>query len=129
MAANFRRTRYLVMVTLGTSLFLQVCPSASAQQSDQGAPQTAPSSQGAPVTAPAAQGAPQTAQTPKTAPVKKAPQATSKKAKKKSDAKPVPDASSEPDKVLYDRALVDLKAAPLHGRPPGLANPDQHLSG
>src|ERR1700678_3712270 len=111
MAANFRRTRYLVILILGTSLFLQVCPSASAQQSDQGAPQTAPSSQGAPVTAPAAQGAPQTAQTPKTAPLKKVSQATSKKAKKKPDAKPVPDASSEPDKVLYDRALVDLKAA------------------
>lgn len=111
MAANFRRTRYLVILILGTSLFLQVCPSSSAQQSDQGAPQTAPSSQGAPVTAPAAQGAPQTAQTPKTAPVKKVSQATSKKAKKKPDAKPVPDASSEPDKVLYDRALVDLKAA------------------
>ncbi len=110
MAANFRRTRYIVIATLGTSLFLQVCPSASAQQSDQGAPQTAPSSQGAPVTAPAAQGTPQTAQTPKTAPVKRPPQATSKKTKKKTDAKPLPDASSEPDKVLYDRALVDLKA-------------------
>jgi outer membrane protein assembly factor BamD len=107
MAANFRRTRYLVILILGTSLFLQVCPSASAQQSDQGAPQTAPASQGAPVTAPAAQGA---AQTPKTAPAKKASQATSKKTKKKSDAKPTPDASSEPDKVLYDRAQVDMKA-------------------
>src|SRR6204780_5270402 len=110
MAANFRRTRYLVILILGTSLFLQVCPSAGGQQSDQGAPQTAPSSQGAPVTAPAAQGAPQTAQTPKTAPAKKASQATSKKTKKKSDAKPTPDASSEPDKVLYDRAQVDMKA-------------------
>lgn len=109
MAANFRRIHLLVILTLGTSLFLQLCPSASAQQSNQGAPQTAQSSQGAPVTAPEAQGAPQTAQTPKAAP-KKAAQAPAKKNGKKPNAKPLPETSSEPDKVLYDRALVDLKA-------------------
>jgi outer membrane protein assembly factor BamD len=108
MAANFRRTRYLVILALGTSIFLEVCPIASAQQSDQGAPQTAQtpqSSQGAPVTAPA----PQTAAPAKTAP-KKAPVAAAKKSKKKPAATTVKDASAEPDKVLYDRALVDLKA-------------------
>jgi outer membrane protein assembly factor BamD len=109
MAANFRRTRFLAILTLGTSLFLQFCPSAGAQQSDQGAPQTAQGSQGAPVTAPEAQGAPQTAQKPKAAP-KKAAQAPAKKNGKKSNAKPLPETSSEPDKVLYDRALADLKA-------------------
>jgi outer membrane protein assembly factor BamD len=112
MAANFRRTRYLVILTMGISIYPQVCPTAIAQQSDQGAPQTAQapqSAQGAPVTAPAAQGTPQTAQPPKTPP-KKAPQATAKKSKKKPAAKTATDASAEPDKVLYDRALADLKA-------------------
>jgi outer membrane protein assembly factor BamD len=106
MAANFRRMRCLVILALGTSLFLQVCPTAIAQQSDQGAPQTAPapqSAQGAPVTAPSPQSPP------KAAP-KKAPQAAAKKSKKKQPAKPVTDASAEPDKVLYDRAQGDLKA-------------------
>jgi outer membrane protein assembly factor BamD len=106
MAANFRRTRYLVILALGTSIFLEVCPTASAQQSDQGAPQTAQtpqSSQGAPVTAPAPQAGPPA----KTAP-KKAPVAAAKK--KKPAPTTVKDASAEPDKVLYDRALADLKA-------------------
>jgi outer membrane protein assembly factor BamD len=106
MAANFRRTRYLVILALGTSIFLQVCSAASAQQSDQGAPQTAQtpqSSQGAPVTAPAPQAAPPA----KTAP-KKAPVAAAKK--KKIAPTTVKDASAEPDKVLYDRAQADLKA-------------------
>jgi outer membrane protein assembly factor BamD len=112
MAANFRRTRCLVILMLGTPLFLQVCPTATAQQSDQGAPQTAPasqSSQGAPVTAPAAQDPTKPAQPPKTAP-KKTPRFAAKKPTKKPDAKPVTDASAEPDKVLYDRAQADLKA-------------------
>jgi outer membrane protein assembly factor BamD len=112
MEANFRRTRYLVILTLGTSLFLQVCPAATAQQSDQGAPQTAPasqSSQGAPVTAPAAQDPTKPAQPPQAAP-KKTPRFAAKKSTKKPAAKPATDASAEPDKVLYDRALVDLKA-------------------
>ena len=110
MAANFRRTRYLSVLVVGTSLFLAVCPGASAQQSDQGAPQTA---QGAPQTAPSPQnqGAPQTAPAPKTAPNKKQARVTSGKTKKKPGAKPVPDTSAEPDKVLYDRALIDLKAS------------------
>ncbi len=108
MAANFRRTRCLVILALGTSIFLQVCPAASAQQSDQGAPQTAQtpqSSQGAPVTAPA----PQTGTPAKTAP-KKTPVAAAKKSKKKAAPTTVKDASAEPDKVLYDRAELDLKA-------------------
>ncbi|MGB8524506.1 MAG: outer membrane protein assembly factor BamD [Candidatus Acidiferrales bacterium] len=112
MAANFRRTRYLAILALGTSIFLQVCPIASAQQSDQGAPQTAQtpqSSQGAPVTAPAPQDPAKTPQPSKTPPKK-----PSRFAPKKTAKKPAPttvkDASAEPDKVLYDRALVDLKA-------------------
>jgi outer membrane protein assembly factor BamD len=112
MAANFRRTRYLVILALGTSIFLQVCPAASAQQSDQGAPQTAQtpqSSQGAPVTAPAAQDPAKTAQPAKTPP-QKTPRFIPKKTAKKPAAKPVTNASAEPDKVLYDRALGDLKA-------------------
>jgi outer membrane protein assembly factor BamD len=112
MAANFRRTRYLVILMLGTPLFLQVCTAAAAQQSDQGAPQTAPapqSSQGAPVTAPAAQDPTKPAQPPKAAP-KKTPRFAAKKSTKKPEAKPVTDASAEPDKVLYDRAQADLKA-------------------
>src|SRR5271156_4071717 len=112
MAANFRRTRYLVILALGTSVFLQVCPIASAQQSDQGAPQTAQtpqSSQGAPVTAPAAQDPAKTAQPAKTPP-KKTPRFVPKKTAKKASPTTVKDASAEPDKVLYDRALVDLKA-------------------
>jgi outer membrane protein assembly factor BamD len=112
MAANFRRTRYLVILALGTSLFLQVCPSATAQQSDQGAPQTAPapqSSQGAPVTAPAAQDPTKPTPPPKAAP-KKTSRFAPKKSTKKPAAKSVTDASVEPDKVLYDRAQADLKA-------------------
>jgi outer membrane protein assembly factor BamD len=112
MAANVRRTRYLVILTLGTALFLQVCPPATAQQSDQGAPQTAPapqSSQGAPVTAPAAQDPTKTTPPPKAAP-KKTSRFAPKKSAKKPAAKPVTDASVEPDKVLYDRAQADLKA-------------------
>jgi outer membrane protein assembly factor BamD len=112
MAANFRRTRYLAILTLGTSLFLQVCPAAIAQQSDQGAPQTAPapqSSQGAPVTAPAPQD-PTKAAPPAKTPPKKTSRFIPKKSAKKPAAKPVTDASAEPDKVLYDRSLADLKA-------------------
>lgn len=112
MAANFRRTRYLVILALGTSIFLQVCPAASAQQSDQGAPQTAQtpqSSQGAPVTAPAAQDPAKTAQPAKTPP-KKTPRFVPKKTAKKPTPTTVKDASAEPDKVLYDRAQADLKA-------------------
>jgi outer membrane protein assembly factor BamD len=112
MAANFRRTRYLVILALGTSIFLHVCPAASAQQSDQGAPQTAQtpqSSQGAPVTAPATQDPAKTAQPAKTPP-KKASRFTPKKTAKKPAPTTVKDASAEPDKVLYDRALADLKA-------------------
>jgi outer membrane protein assembly factor BamD len=141
MAANFRRTRYLVILTLATSLFLQVCPTASAQQSDQGAPQnpqgtpqqgqsaqgapqgvqvpqgppeTAQPAQGTPVKAPAQKPAtkpkPKPAKKPKTVPAKKAPQVVSNKSKKKPAATAVTNASAEPDKVLYDRALADLKA-------------------
>ncbi len=110
MAANFRRTRYLSILAVGTSLFLPVCPGASAQQSDQGAPQTA---QGAPQTAPSpqSQAAPQAPPATKAAPSKKQARVTPGKAKKKPGAKPVPDTSAEPDKVLYDRALVDLKGS------------------
>ncbi len=63
------------------------------------------------MTAPTPQSAPQSAQPPKAkgAPNKTA-QSTSKKSKKKQVAKAVPDASEEPDKVLYDRAQNDLKA-------------------
>jgi len=85
MAANFRRTRYLVILALGTSIFLHVRPVASAQQSDQGAPQTAQtpqSSQGAPVTAPAAQDPAKTAQPAKTPP-KKTPRFVPKKNREK----------------------------------------------
>jgi len=112
MAANFRRTRYLVILALGTSIFLEVCPTASGQQSDQGAPQTAQtpqSAQGAPVTAPATQDSAKTAQPAKTPP-KKTPRFLPKKTAKKPAATTVKDASAEPDKVLYDRALVDLKS-------------------
>jgi outer membrane protein assembly factor BamD len=112
MAANFRRTRYLVILALGTFVFLQVCPTATAQQSDQGAPQTAQtpqSAQGAPVTAPAAQDpakAPPAAKTPPKKPSRFAPKKTAKKAAPTT----VKDTSAEPDKVLYDRAQLDLKA-------------------
>ena len=115
MAANFRRTRNLVILTLGSSLLLQVSPAAIAQQSDQGAPQTAPapqSSQGAPVTAPAAQDPTKTTQ-PAMTPPKKTSRFIPKKSAKKpaaAPAKPVTNASAEPDKVLYDRAQADLKA-------------------
>ena len=119
MAANFRRTGYLVILTLGISLFLQVCPAAIAQQSDQGAPQTASapqSSQGAPVTAPAPQDPAKTkqpAQPAKTPPKKKTSRFIPKKSAKKpaaTPAKAVTNASAEPDKILYDRAQADLKA-------------------
>jgi outer membrane protein assembly factor BamD len=112
MAGNFRRRLYLVIPTLGIFFLLQLCPSARAQQPADGSPQTAPQDQGAPVTAPNPQGGPQTAQPPKAkAAPSKAVQPASKKSKKKPQAaKPMPDASAEPDKVLYDRAQIDLKA-------------------
>src|SRR6202046_629970 len=112
MAANFRRTVHLGILTLGAFVFLQLCPTATAQQSDQGAPQTAPatqSSQGAPVAAPAPQ-APAKASQPAKAPPKKTPRFAAKKSTKKPAAAPAADASAEPDKVLYDRAQADLKA-------------------
>jgi outer membrane protein assembly factor BamD len=112
MAANFRRTIHLGILTLGASVFLQLCPTATAQQSDQGAPQTAPtpqSSQGAPVTAPAPQDPTKPAAPAKAAP-KKTPRFAAKKPTKKPAAAPATDASAEPDKVLYDRAQADLKA-------------------
>ncbi|HXN71135.1 MAG TPA: outer membrane protein assembly factor BamD [Candidatus Acidoferrales bacterium] len=112
MAANFRRTVHLGILTLGAFVFLQLCPTATAQQSDQGAPQTAPatqSSQGAPVTAPAPQD-PAKASQPAKAPPKKTPRFAAKKSTKKPAAAPAADASAEPDKVLYDRAQADLKA-------------------
>src|SRR6202046_5082462 len=112
MAANFRRTVHLGILTLGAFVFLQLCPTATAQQSDQGAPQTAPatqSSQGAPVTPPAPQD-PAKASQPAKAPPKKTPRFAAKKSTKKPAAAPAADASAEPDKVLYDRAQADLKA-------------------
>jgi outer membrane protein assembly factor BamD len=114
MARNFRLTRSFVILALGTFFSLEVCPNARAQQPADGSPQTAPQNQGAPVTAPNPQSAPQTAQPPNTAQTPKpAPKKRSilpAKSKKKAPAKPVVDASAEPDKILYDRALADLKA-------------------
>jgi outer membrane protein assembly factor BamD len=112
MAGNFRYTRCFVILALGAFFSLELCPVAKAQQPADGSPQTAQQDQGAPVTAPAPQNTPQTApvtQTPKPAPKKKS--ILPAKSKKKTPvAKPIPDASEEPDKVLYDRALADLKA-------------------
>jgi outer membrane protein assembly factor BamD len=91
---------------------VELCPAAKAQQPANGSPQTSPQDQGAPVTAPAPQSTPQTAQppqTPKPAPKKKS-ILPAKSKKKQPAAKPIPNASEEPDKVLYDRALNDLKA-------------------
>jgi len=110
MAGNFRLTRWFIVLALGTFFSLEVCPNARAQQPADGSPQTAQQNQGAPVTAPNPQSAPQTAQPPKAAPRKTAGQSTSKKSKKKQAPKPAIDASAEPDKILYDRALADLKA-------------------
>ncbi len=109
MAGNFRNTHSLVILALGAFFFLELCPAASAQQPADGSPQTAQQDQGAPVTAPAPQSAPQAAQPPKAAPKRKAAQPTAKKSKRKQAQKPIPNASEEPDKVLYDRALSDLK--------------------
>jgi len=106
MAGNFRLTRSFIILALGTFFSLEVCPNARAQQPADGSPQTAPQNQGAPVTAPN----PQTAQTPKPAPKKKS-IFPAKSKKKAPAAKPVVNASAEPDKILYDRALADLKAA------------------
>ena len=114
MAGNFRFTRSFIILALGTFFSLEVCPNARAQQPADGSPQTAPQNQGAPVTAPNPQSTPQTAQpantaqTPKPAPKKKSILPT--KSKKAPAPKPVVDASAEPDKILYDRALADLKA-------------------
>jgi outer membrane protein assembly factor BamD len=94
---------------------VELCPAAKAQQPADGSPQTSQQDQGAPVTAPAPQSTPQTAQPPQTAQTPKpAPKKKSilpaKSKKKQPAAKPIPNASEEPDKVLYDRALTDLKA-------------------
>ena len=116
MAGNFRYTRGLVILALGVFFSLELCPAAKAQQPADGSPQTAPQNQGAPVTAPAPQNGPQTAQTPqaaqtpKPAPKKKSILPARKTKKKEPAAKPILDASEEPDKVLYDRSLNDLKA-------------------
>ncbi|MGB8542028.1 MAG: outer membrane protein assembly factor BamD [Candidatus Acidiferrales bacterium] len=115
MAGNFRSTRCLVILALGVFFSLELCPAAKAQQPADGSPQTAPQNQGAPVTAPSPQSGPQaapasqTAQTPKPAPKKKSILPARKTKKKVPAAKPIPDASEEPDKVLYDRALNDVK--------------------
>jgi outer membrane protein assembly factor BamD len=103
------------MLALGAFFSLELCPAAKAQQPADGSPQTSQQDQGAPVTAPAPQSTPQTAQPPQAAPAPKpAPKKKSilpaKSKKKAPAAKPVVDASAEPDKVLYDRALNDLKA-------------------
>jgi outer membrane protein assembly factor BamD len=112
LAGNFRYTGCLVILALGAFFSLELCPAAKAQQPADGSPQTSQQDQGAPVTAPAPQSTPQTSQpapTPKPAPKKKA-ILPAKSKKKAPAAKPVVDASAEPDKVLYDRALNDLKA-------------------
>jgi outer membrane protein assembly factor BamD len=112
MAGNFRYTRSLVILALGIFFSLELCPVAKAQQPADGSPQTSQQDQGAPVTAPSPQSGAQTAsatQTPKPAPKKKS-ILPAKSKKKEPAAKPVVDASAEPDKVLYDRALNDLKA-------------------
>jgi len=125
MAGNFRLTRSFIILALGTFFSLEVCPNARAQQPADGSPQTAqpangspqtaPQDQGAPVTAPNPQSTPQTAQPPNTAQTPKpAPKKKSilpaKSKKKAPAAKPAVEASAEPDKILYDRALADLKA-------------------
>jgi outer membrane protein assembly factor BamD len=116
MAGNFRSIHCLVILALGVFFSLELCPAAKAQQPADGSPQTAPQNQGAPVTAPSPQSGPQTAPasqtapTPKPAPKKKSILPARKTKKKVPAAKPIPDASEEPDKVLYDRALNDLKA-------------------
>jgi len=94
---------------LGAFFSVELCPAAKAQQPANGSPQTSQQDQGAPVTAPAPESAPAT-QTPKPAPKKKSILPAKKTKKKEPAAKPIPDASEEPDKVLYDRALNDLKA-------------------
>jgi outer membrane protein assembly factor BamD len=111
MAGNFRYTGCLVILAWGAFFSLELCPAAKAQQPADGSPQTSQQDQGAPVTAPAPQTSPpaQTAPTPKPAPKKKS-ILPAKSKKKAPAAKPVIDASAEPDKVLYDRALNDLKA-------------------
>ncbi len=115
MAGNFTYTRCLVMLALGAFFSLELCPLTKAQQPADGSPQTSQQDQGAPVTAPVPQSTPPTAQPSQTAPAPKpAPKKKSilpaKSKKKAPAAKPVVDASAEPDKVLYDRALNDLKA-------------------
>ncbi len=115
MAGNLRYTGCLVILAFGAFFSLELCSTAKAQQPADGSPQTSQQDQGAPVTAPAPQSTPQTAQppqtaqTPKAAPKKKSILPAKKSKKKEPAAKPVPDASEEPDKVLYDRALNDLK--------------------
>jgi outer membrane protein assembly factor BamD len=112
MAGNFRYTLSFLILALGTFFSPELCPAARAQQPADGSPQTSQQDQGAPVTAPTPQSGPQTApatQTPKPAPKKKS-ILPAKSKKKEPAAKPAVDASAEPDKVLYDRALNDLKA-------------------
>ncbi|MGD0545196.1 MAG: outer membrane protein assembly factor BamD [Candidatus Acidiferrales bacterium] len=112
MAGNFSYRRCFVILALGAFFSVEFCPAAKAQQPADGSPQTSQQDQGAPVTAPAPQGSPSSppaTQTPKPAPKKKSILPTKSK-KKEPAAKPVVDASAEPDKVLYDRALNDLKA-------------------
>src|SRR6202167_2080323 len=112
MAGNFRYTRCFVILALGAFFSLELCPVAKAQQPADGSPQPAQQDQGGPATAAPPQNTPQTApvtQTPNPAQKKKS--ILPAKSKKKTPvAKPIPDASEEPDKVLYDRALADLKA-------------------
>jgi outer membrane protein assembly factor BamD len=94
--------RGVLLAFAASALFVVTCPGAFAQVPT---PQTGGSGQAAPPTdAPAA----------KPAPAKATSKTSSKKAKKPAPAaKPATaDASAEPDKVLYDRAQLDLK----HGR-------------